>query len=151
MLADRLATPASSTRKHVLAGDDSAAVRDLVREVLETEGYRVSLSAAPLDLETVKRVAPDLVILDFMIDDGAGSGWSLIDALRADPATRDLPIVACTGAVQQVREQRWRLDLNGVHVVLKPFDIDDLLTAVQQCGKPLPVSTELSASPSAPD
>jgi len=122
-----------------------------VREVLETEGYRVSLSAAPLDLETVKRVAPDLVILDFMIDDGAGSGWSLIDALRADPATRDLPIVACTGAVQQVREQRWRLDLNGVHVVLKPFDIDDLLTAVQQCGKPLPVSTELSASPSAPD
>ncbi len=136
---------ATSKRKHVLAGDDSAAVRDLVREVLESAGYQVSLSASPLNLQTVKRVDPDLVILDFMIDDGEGSGLRLIDALRADPATSTLPIVVCTGAVQKVREQERQLALNHVHVVLKPFDIDDLLTAVNQCWRSLPAGVDSTA------
>lgn len=119
-----------SARKHVLAGDDSPVILQLFREILELEGYRVSLSPEALDVAAVKRVGPDLVILDHMLGDGEGSGWELLGQLRDDPATARLPIVVCTGAVHRVRENADLLARLGIEVVLKPFDIDRLVEAV---------------------
>ncbi len=132
----------AASPKHILAGDDSPVILDLFREILEAEGYRVSVSAEALDLDCVKRVAPDLVILDHMIDDGVGSGWHLLRELRRDPETVDLPIVVCTGATHRVRENADLLDRFGVGLVLKPFDIDRLVEVVngswhdRDCGMP---------------
>ena len=118
--------------QHVLAGDDSPEILELFRDILESEGYRVSLSAEPLNLDQVKRAAPDLVILDHMIGDGEGSGWRLLEDLRGNPDTATLPVVVCTGAVHRVRENEALLEQLGVQVVLKPFDIDRLLEAVNR-------------------
>ncbi len=120
----------AASPKHILAGDDSPEILDLLREILEAEGYRVSVSAQALDLAHVKRVAPELVILDHMIDDGEGSGWQLLRDLRRDPKTADLPVVVCTGATHRVRENAELLDRLSVGVVLKPFDIDRLVEVV---------------------
>ncbi len=125
-------TAAAAPPKHILAGDDSPDVLALLREILESEGYRVSVSNEPLDLPAVKRIGPDLVILDHMLEDGDGSGWQLMQQLRADPQTSDLPIVVCTGAVHRVRQHRALLDRLGIGVVVKPFDIDHLLAAVRR-------------------
>ena len=116
--------------KHILAGDDSPVILDLFREILEAEGYRVSLSTEALDLDRVKRVEPDLVILDHMLGEGEGSGWQLLQQLRRDPETAELPIVVCTGAVHRVRENEALLRDLGIGVVFKPFDIDRLLEVV---------------------
>ena len=121
-----------SAPKHILAGDDSPAILDLLREILEGEGYRVSLSADPLDLDRVKQAEPDLVILDHMLEEGEGSGWQLVQQLRGDPETADLPIVVCTGAVHRVRQNEGLLADLGIGVVFKPFDIDNLLAAVNR-------------------
>ena len=125
-------TAAAAPPKHILAGDDSPDVLALLREILEGEGYRVSVSNEPLDLPAVKRIEPDLVILDHMLEDGDGSGWQLMQQLRADPQTDDLPIVVCTGAIHRVRQHRALLDRLGIVVVIKPFDIDHLLAAVRR-------------------
>lgn len=122
--------PISPTPKHILAGDDSPEVLALFRDLLEAEGYRVTLFPDALDPSVIKRVAPDLVILDHMIGDGAGSGWQLLRDLRQDPATAALPVVVCTGAIQRVRENLALLDQLGAALVLKPFDIDRLLGAI---------------------
>lgn len=124
--------PTPVSPKHILAGDDSPEVLDLFRDLLEAEGYRVTLTPRHLDLAAIKRVEPDLVILDHMIDDGAGSGWDLMRALRQDPATAALPIVVCTGAVHRVRDNLALLHQFGAALVLKPFDIDRLLGAISQ-------------------
>lgn len=125
--------------KHVLAGDNSPRILELFRDLLETEGYRLTLSADPLDLDRVKQIAPDLVILDHMLTDGEGSGWQLLRDLRHDPATAGLPVVVCTGAVHRVRENRGLLDDLNARVVLKPFDITEFLTVVDEaCRAPLP-------------
>jgi CheY-like chemotaxis protein len=102
----------------------------LFRDLLEVEGYRVTLAPDALDLAAVKRVGPDLVILDRMLEEGAGSGWHLLDDLRRDPATAALPVVVCTGAVHRVRENAALLDQFGASLVLKPFDIDRLLRTI---------------------
>ncbi len=117
--------------KHILAGDDSPDILALLRDILEGEGYRVSMRADALTLAEIQRTGPDLVILDHMLEDGAGSGWELLRELRRDPGLSNLPVVVCTGAIQRVRENSDELDRLGAQVVLKPFDIEQLLAAVR--------------------
>ena len=122
--------------KHILAGDDSPVILQLLREILEAEGYRVSTEPEPLDLATVRRLAPDLVILDHMLEEGAGSGWRLLRELREDADLASLPVVICTGAVHRVRQGEAELRAMGAGVVTKPFDIDDLILAVDRAWAP---------------
>ena len=117
-------------RNHILAGDDSPEILTLLRDVLESEGFRVSASTEALTVDAIRAVQPDLVILNHMLEDGAGSGWELLRDLRQDATLRGLPVVICTGAIQRVREGQAEIDELGARVVFKPFDIEQLLTAV---------------------
>jgi len=141
---------AKPNAKHILAGDDSPEVLDLFRDLLEAEGYRVTLAPDALDLALIKRTEPDLVILDHMIEEGAGSGWQLLRELRQDAATAALPVVVCTGAVHRVRANVALLDQLGAALVLKPFDIDRLLHAISQALAGPPQGRD-GATPSATD
>jgi CheY-like chemotaxis protein len=51
--------------------------------------------------------------------------------LRMDPATAPIPIVLCTGAVREVKALEDHLVAMGVTVVLKPFNIDQLVDAIR--------------------
>jgi CheY-like chemotaxis protein len=51
--------------------------------------------------------------------------------LRMDPATTPIPIVLCTRAVHEVKALEQHLVTMGVTVVLKPFNIDQLLDAIR--------------------
>src|SRR5205085_12649041 len=62
---------------------------------------------------------PDLVLLDVMMP--GRDGWTIASELRADPRTRDLPIVFLTARVDEVDRRRAR-DLGAVGYVTKPFD-----------------------------
>ena len=124
------APPLSRRPKHILAGDDSPVILELYREILEDEGYRVSLLSTPLEVADVRRLRPDLVIIDHMLAEGEGSGWQLLEELRGDAELASLPVVVCTGAVHQVRQGEARLRAMRAEVVTKPFDIDDLIRAI---------------------
>lgn len=58
------------------------------------------------------------------------SGWALLQMLKMEPRTQAIPVVLCTGAVRQVEALRPHLDQTGVRVIIKPFNIADLLRAV---------------------
>ena len=60
------------------------------------------------------------------------ASWSLLQMLRMDPATADVPIVFCTGAVREVKALGDHLVTMGVTVVLKPFNIDRLVEAIRE-------------------
>src|SRR3712207_876903 len=94
---------------HILVVNDTPEILELFRELLEGEGYRVSLySYAFRDLDEIKRAKPDLLILDFIIG-GEDHGWQLLQKLKMDRATADLPVIVCTAAVGVVRELEGRL------------------------------------------
>jgi CheY-like chemotaxis protein len=58
---------------------------------------------------------------------GAAFGFSLIERLRGQPATRDLPIIVTSGAHREIgRRVRFLLD-NDCAVLLKPFTGEELL------------------------
>jgi len=106
-------------------------ILDLYRLILEPEGYDVHLSAYTYeDLKDIEQLRPDLIILDFLI--GAHqAGWQLLQRLKMYPPTNSLPILLCTAAVQEVREQEEYLREKGIPIVFKPFDLDELLAAIR--------------------
>ncbi|MDQ3540366.1 MAG: response regulator, partial [Chloroflexota bacterium] len=72
---------------------------------------------------------PDLVILDFVIG-GEAHGWQLLQKMKMTRQTMDIPVIVCTAALHLARELGGHLKAKNVGVVLKPFDIDELLQAV---------------------
>jgi CheY-like chemotaxis protein len=116
-----------SPQPHILAINESADVLNLFRELLEGEGYRVTEQLfVNKDLAAIHTLAPDAIILDYMWDHD-DSGWALLQMLTMSPLTNDIPVVLCTGAIDRVAQLRAHLELMGVRVVTKPFNITDLL------------------------
>ncbi len=120
-----------STPPHVLVMNDTQEIIDLLRELLEEEGYRVSTSLYVLDLDKIKTLAPDVIVLDVMFE-GHDNGWKFLTLSRLDPEVCVIPLLLCTAAVQTVKPMEEHLASVGVGVVLKPFDLNHLLWAINQ-------------------
>jgi CheY-like chemotaxis protein len=65
-----------------------------------------------------------------LVFDGERTGWQLAQKLRMTRDTENIPIIICTAATEEVREQEGWLVANAIKVVPKPFTIDDLELAV---------------------
>jgi chemosensory pili system protein ChpA (sensor histidine kinase/response regulator) len=80
----------------VLVIDDSAETRKLYALVLELEGYVVAQARDGQDgLQQARDRVPDIIITDLAMP--IMDGWETIRRLRADPRTRHIPIIACSG------------------------------------------------------
>jgi DNA-binding response OmpR family regulator len=116
----------------ILVINDTQEILELFRMLLEEEGYEVVLSGFPIQqINDVKLIKPDLIILDFVFGDQK-TGWQMLQILKMDRATSTIPVIVCTAALDMVREQEGYLVSQGVHIVFKPFDIDHLLSNVKQ-------------------
>jgi DNA-binding response OmpR family regulator len=115
----------------ILVINDSQEILDLFRILLEGEGYEVVLSGFPFQqVSEIEQINPDLIILDFIFGDQK-SGWQMLQLLKMKRSTASIPVVVCTAALNVVREQEGYLVSQGVHVVYKPFDIDQILTTIK--------------------
>lgn len=114
-------------RKKIAVIDDSKEFVELCKDALEREGYEVLPSIGSLRAyEIVKQGKPDLIMLDIMMP--GRSGWELLDILKMDPDTKDIPILISTG----VRAATARLAGTKYDVLKKPFELDDLLKKVKR-------------------
>jgi two-component system response regulator (stage 0 sporulation protein F) len=111
--------------------NDDTVFLDLMHELLQDEeGYEV-LICREWDnaYQVVKDHRPDLVILDIRIG-GEERGWTILNLLTLDPATRPIPVIVCSAAIQSLHEHQEWLDRFGVRALPKPFDLDMLLETV---------------------
>ena len=108
----------------VLVADDDADILDLVALRLESAGYDVVTAA---DGEAALRLArghhPDLAVLDVMMP--RLTGHEVTKALRADVATREMPVILLTARVQDC-DARDGFEAGATDYVRKPFDSRDL-------------------------
>ena len=76
----------------ILVVDDDPTVGDLLSRSLMREGYRVRTALDGRDaLALARELRPRLITLDVMMP--SMDGWSVLSALKADPATHDIPVV----------------------------------------------------------
>ena len=119
--------------KRVLVVNDTQEILELFEAILGAMGLEtVLMSYAPRELDRIHAVAPDLIILDFIMGDREPLGWQLLQKLKMDRQTDSIPIVVCTAAVRAANEQQGYLTEQGVTVVLKPFNVDQLEDAVRR-------------------
>ena len=125
---------ADGRQPHILVINDTQEILDLLQELLEEEGYRVTTSLALLDLAKVKALAPDVMVQDLLFEGTQELGWKFLTLVRLDPDLARIPLILCTAAVRTVNdpEMAEQLDRQGIRVVLKPFTIDDLLTTLNE-------------------
>jgi DNA-binding response OmpR family regulator len=120
-------------KTRILVVNDTQEILELFRMLLEEEeGYDVVLSGFPIQqVKEIEQIKPDLIILDLVLGDEK-TGMQMLQMLKMQRSTAAIPILVCTAALQIVREQEGYLVSQGVHVVYKPFDIDDLMANVKQ-------------------
>jgi CheY-like chemotaxis protein len=113
-------------RPLVLVVDDSAAMRELLREVLESRGHEViTAGSSGRALTLMTRRVPDLVITDLMMP--GMSGFSLRSLMLRRPELAPVPVIVLSAYWARPSET-----LDAVAVLTKPINLDRLLEAVDR-------------------
>ena len=82
-------------KSKVLLVDDNSQIRQLFALRLEESGYDIVEAATGIEcLEQARTTRPDLVVMDLAMPDGNGD--EAIASLKADPLTRDIPVIVLT-------------------------------------------------------
>jgi CheY-like chemotaxis protein len=114
--------------KTVLVVDDELVIVEVLRDLLEDEGYRVMTAHNGREALEHLAVEPvDLVLSDVMMPHLDGRG--LCQAMQADPAYRAIPLVLLSaGGQNAVRDHRCPY----AALVGKPFDLAVVLGLVER-------------------
>jgi two-component system, OmpR family, alkaline phosphatase synthesis response regulator PhoP len=113
----------------ILLIEDEPLIRDSLEDVLNLEGYSLTTAQNGLaGIEAVKAALPDLIICDINMPEM--DGYSVLESLRADPATRDVPFVFLTARSGRA-DQRQGMDMGADDFLTKPFTVDELLSTVR--------------------
>ncbi len=123
----------------ILVINDDQSILDLFDLLLKDEGYEVILSTVGYkDVKDIEQLCPALIILDFKIGNH-NEGWLLLQKLKMYRPTKAIPLIICTAALKEVREQEETLRQKGIPVIYKPFEIEELLLVIQKCLSSLPL------------
>jgi CheY-like chemotaxis protein len=131
--------PETGNRKStVLVIDDDASVRDLMQRSLSKDGYHVEVAAdGRTGLEMARRLKPAVITLDVMMP--SMDGWAVLTALKADPATADIPVVMLT----IVDDKNMGFALGAADYFTKPIDWQRLAGVLQKYRTPAANQTVL--------
>ena len=116
--------------RKILAVDDESNIVRLVQVNLERAGYTVvTANDGKEALQKVQDENPDLVVLDVMMP--YMDGFEVLQTLRRNPATRDIPVIMLTAKAQDADVFKgWQ---SGVDCYLtKPFNPMELLSFVKR-------------------
>jgi CheY-like chemotaxis protein len=121
-----------TTRPLVAVDDDDAIYVEMIRDLLDSEGYdTIAIGQAASAVATIVHVRPALVLLDMRMD-LAESGAEVLRLVRANPAVADVPVIVCTADQQFLRSNADFLHAYRATFVAKPFDLDVLLDAINR-------------------
>ncbi len=140
--------------KRILVIDDDDAVLKLASLYLSRAGYGVEPCAGSMEaLGLIASNPPDLILSDIYLP--ALDGYGLLSALRAQPATENIPVILMTARADHDGFRR-SMKLGADDYLTKPLDRHELLDAVQarlkRAGKlngsePLPTSQAAASTP----
>ena len=122
----------SATRPRISVVNDNPEFLELMSAILDEDaGYEVSLfNGEETSIAELADSKPDLIIVDLIL--GAASGWEIVTLSRAHNELARVPIVICSADVAALRDRQEELAAVGdVHVLPKPFGIDELTSMVE--------------------
>jgi CheY-like chemotaxis protein len=119
-----------ATRPRLLIVDDSPVALAILAAVFKGEHYGVDTASDGLDgFDKARRTAPDLVITDGLMP--GADGFELVRLMKADPATRSIPVLMLTSADLQDAEYQNRQPPPDAFIA-KSMDMTPLLNRVRE-------------------
>ena len=121
-------SPKTNVPARILVVDDNAENRRLFAMILDLAHYAVEAVGDGLAaLERVRESPPDLILLDVMMP--GLDGYEVCRRLKADPDSRDIPVIFATALGDQAAETRG-FDAGGVDFLTKPLHPQVVLARV---------------------
>jgi two-component system response regulator len=118
------------TSHKVLVIDDSAVIRVRIREYLPQDKFEVIDAKNGLEgIEKIQSVNPNLIMLDWFLP--KMSGWEIYQAIQRDDQLKTIPLVIMSGSKDEVVGNIPEEDFNYCAFVEKPFDPEELISAIQ--------------------
>ena len=118
-------------KKKVVCIEDEPEMIDLVKLILGRKGFDLTGAMGGREgLEAVRRIKPDLVLLDLMMPDM--DGWEVYQQMKADHELAEIPVIVVTAKAQSIDK------VLGLHIakvddyVTKPFGPQELLQSVER-------------------
>jgi signal transduction histidine kinase len=114
---------------HILIAEDSPTQAQLLRSLLEEQGYAVTAASnGRLALEEARAHKPTLVVSDIVMPEM--DGYSLCRAIKADRALRDVPVMLVT-SLTAIGDIVMALDCGADNFIRKPYEPQGLLARIQ--------------------
>ena len=108
----------------LIVEDDMTCVY-LWQRYMKRSGFRaISTQEGKGALDMARQEKPDLVVLDVMLPDI--DGWEVLQALKADPSTCDIPVLICSA----LREEKRIITKEADGYLQKPILYEDFLAAL---------------------
>lgn len=123
----------------ILVLEDDPVLQDLLREVLEDEGYHIVAADSLPELLKIAPAHAELLITDLLVNFEL-VGLHAIRQIR-HKLGRQLPALICSAAQKQIERHQPEIDQLSARVLAKPFTIDELVTVVGQALKHTTVET----------
>jgi two-component system, OmpR family, response regulator len=112
----------------VMVVDDNPDITDLLRTLLTLKGYTAFIAAGGQEcLDLLKNQVPDVILLDISME--PMDGWTTLERIRADPATKFIPVLMLTAKPlmpEDVRKYHVCID----DYITKPFSNAEIYAAV---------------------
>jgi len=111
----------------ILAIDDDPRVINLYERYLKPHGFQIMPLTDPKQaVKRVKEVRPFAITLDIMMPEK--DGWQVMQDLKHDPETRDLPIIICS----ILENQEKGFSMGAADYLVKPFLQEDLVNSINR-------------------
>ena len=112
----------------ILVIEDEDRLRENIAQILEFGDYQVYLASnGAMGVELAQQYQPDLILCDIMMKQL--DGYGVLEALRADPTTANIPLIFVTAKADR-DSMRSGMELGADDYVTKPFTTSELLNAV---------------------
>jgi PAS domain S-box-containing protein len=111
----------------IVAIDDDPQVISLYERYLNSQGYKViPLTDPSKAVEQVRQLKPFAVTLDIMMP--GIDGWTVLEALKSDPETRNTPVIVCS----IIEDLEKGFNLGASDYLVKPILEEDLVSALDR-------------------
>ncbi len=122
-------TMTEAEKKTIVYIEDDPEMIKLMRIILSRKGIElIGALGGKHGLETIRRVKPDLVLLDLMMPEM--DGWEVYAKMRDEEETRDIPVIIVTVRAESVDKALGLYVAKVEDYLTKPFHVQELLSSV---------------------
>jgi len=113
--------------KKLLLIENDRDTLEVMGVVLEYDEFEVVQSQKKLPLSEIKRINPDIIVIDHLLDDGFGSDLCL--EIKSSPLTKNIPVILCSASykVEQLAQESC-----ADAFIAKPFDLNEFLAVINK-------------------